>query len=275
MKKILAIVTFSLALLIAGCTKPYDGNFKYTTIDLGVYQIDNEYAIAFPKGSELTERFNTVIELMKEDGTLACLDIHYETGGDDCYESIDFTNKIYELDHDGQGETLDVMTSSGYPPFEYLDDEGNLAGYDIDLANFIAKELNYELNWEDAAFDQLIVNLSQGRIDFAIAAITPSPDRAETIDFSTVYYDGADIVLLFKESDNYQSLEDLKGLTIAAQNGTVQAEIIEKMEDEGAIKKAYFVDYPATAMEALKKNKINAILIEKSVADKLLDTFNE
>lgn len=275
MKKGLYVLLTAAVLLITGCTKPYNGQYTYTAIILGDYEIVNEYAIAFPKNSPLKDPFDAIIEKMKADGTLACLNVHYETDGDDCYESIDFTNKIYDdIDHDGGGATLKVMTSSGYPPFEYLDDEGNLAGYDIDLATFIAKELNYQLEWVDGAFESIIVHLNQERVDFAIAAITPSPDRAEAVDFSTVYYEGAEIVLLFKETDRYTSLSDLKNLTIAAQNGTIQAEIIENMAKDKAIKKAYFVDYPANAMEALRKHKIDAILIEKSVADKLLETYN-
>ena len=184
-------------------------------------------------------------------------------------------NPVYDIAHDGQGKELKVLTSSGYFPFEVLDDDGNLVGYDIDLANLIAKELNYQLKWEDGAFEQIIVNLTSNKVDLAIAAITPTPQRAENVDFSDIYFTESQTVLLYKESDAFSKLGDLKGLTIAAQSGTVQSELIDLLEDDGVIKRAYHVDYPATAIEALKKNKIDGILIEKSVAEEILKIHNK
>lgn len=273
MKKLGLLFILIGTLVLVGCSKPYSGGFTYKILDLSSYELETGYAIAFPKGSEYKTEFNKVISKMMEDGTLACFNNFY-FNGDDCYQNIDFINQVYEIDYDGKGKTLDIITSSGYEPFEVLDDKGKLAGYDIDLANFIAKELNLKLNWHDGSFTQVLLELESGKMDLAIAAITPTLERQKNVDFSINYYSESNTVLLFPANKSYNSLADLKGLTFAAQAGTVQAELILQLQNDGVIKKAMDVDYPATAIQAMKSNKIAGLFVEQSVAEEILKKFN-
>ncbi|MDF2699900.1 MAG: transporter substrate-binding protein [Haloplasmataceae bacterium] len=275
MKKLttlLLAITFSL--ILSACT--YKGNFSYFQIDALEFGIPTGYAIAFPKESTLTEHFNVVLNEMKNDGTLSCLQSHWVTDeSNDCYNNIDFTSKKYTIAHSGNGQELDVITSSGYPGFEELDLNGNLSGYDIDLAKFIAKELNYTLKWEDAGFDRVIASLANEQVDFAIAAITPNDERKENIDFSTEYFTESYTVAVFRESDNFNSVDEMKGKTIAALSATVQAELVDHLYKEDRVRKVITLEYSAGAMQSLKTNKIDVFFVEKTIADELLEEYNK
>lgn len=61
-----------------------------------------------------------------------------------------------------QKDTIVVGTNAEYAPFEYLDSNGNLTGFDIDLMNAIAKEENVNIKWVDLPFDSLLGQLKQG-----------------------------------------------------------------------------------------------------------------
>jgi arginine transport system substrate-binding protein len=81
-----------------------------------------------------------------------------------------------------------VGTNSGFPPFELLDDQGNLVGFDIDLARQIADALGKKLELKDMSFDALIVALQQGKIDCAIAGISITSRRQQEI--ALIHYFG-------------------------------------------------------------------------------------
>lgn len=75
-----------------------------------------------------------------------------------------------------QKDTIVVGTNAEYAPFEYLDSNGNLTGFDIDLMNAIAKEENVNIKWVDLPFDSLLGSIEAGDIE-AIAKIYCSDKR--------------------------------------------------------------------------------------------------
>ena len=119
---------------------------------------------------------------------------------------------------------LTVLTNSGYPPYEVVDNKGNLSGFDIDIINAIAEETGYEIEIKDVDFDTLIPSIQTGKADMAIAGITPSAERRKKVDFSEVYFSGetSQNYLLYSEKNGITSQDDLKGKTIGCQMGTVQ-----------------------------------------------------
>jgi len=84
--------------------------------------------------------------------------------------------------------SLTVLTSSGYEPYEMVDESGELIGFDIDLMEAIAEELGVKLVWQDVNFDGILASLQSKTADLAIAGISPTEERALTVDFSNVYY---------------------------------------------------------------------------------------
>ena len=114
---------------------------------------------------------------------------------------------------------LTMMTATGFPPFEYLGEDGKPAGVDIDLAQLVADELGVELEVLDMDFNLLIESLKSGKGQLIAAGMTATPERAEQIDFSVTYTMNGLILLVPKGSD-IKTAEDLAGKNIAVQEST-------------------------------------------------------
>lgn len=164
-------------------------------------------------------------------------------------------------------DKLVVLTNSGYPPYEELDKEGNLYGFDIDVMNQAAKIAGYEIEIKDVDFDAIIPSIKTGKADIAIAGITPSKERKKSVDFSDVYYSGEDSqnYLLYKEASGIKTQDDLAGKTIGCQVGTVQFEAATYFQDNVGSKVDAKKDYASIVAEINKGNN-DAAIVEKAVA---------
>lgn len=111
---------------------------------------------------------------------------------------------------------LVVGIEGTYPPFNFVDDDGNYAGYDVDVARAVAEHLGVEVEFVMAEWDALLVGIDAGRWDTVIADVTATDERREKYDFSDPYCFTARQVVVTKGNPlNLQSLEDLNGLKIA------------------------------------------------------------
>ncbi|MGM0367002.1 MAG: ABC transporter substrate-binding protein [Actinomycetota bacterium] len=81
-----------------------------------------------------------------------------------------------------------VGTDASYPPFEFLNKEGNIEGFDIDIINKIATDMEKKVTIENIAYDALFINLQEGKIDLIISAITATEDKKDQVDYSQSYY---------------------------------------------------------------------------------------
>lgn len=120
--------------------------------------------------------------------------------------------------------TLRVGTESSYAPFEFTQD-GNLVGFDIDLAEAVSKELGYQIEWVQMPFDGLIPAMLTSQVDMAVASFTVTAERAKRINFSDPYYrSGITFVVRSEDAQKYEAGADaLKGMQLCAQLGSVSA----------------------------------------------------
>ena len=128
-------------------------------------------------------------------------------------DSAGGTSVVEEIQEKG---VLTMMTATGFPPFEYLGEDGKPAGVDIDLAQLVADELGVELEVLDMDFNLLIESLKSGKGQLIAAGMTATPERAEQIDFSITYTLNGLILLVPKGSD-IKTADDLAGKNIAVQ----------------------------------------------------------
>lgn len=105
--------------------------------------------------------------------------------------------------------TVAIGTNAEYAPFEYLDSNGDLTGFDIDLMNAIAEEAGFEVKWVDLPFDSLLGSIEAGDIEAIAASIAPTEERAKSVDFSDVYYSGSQSDMIASgENTDYGVVED-------------------------------------------------------------------
>ena len=125
---------------------------------------------------------------------------------------------------------LIMGTESTFPPYEFRNEQNEIVGFDVDLANAIAQKLGRELKIEDMAFDALIPALLAGKIDMIVAGMTITEERKKKVAFSDPYYETGLVWVVRADDDRIQTADDLKGKTLSTQTGTtsdIQASKIE------------------------------------------------
>jgi polar amino acid transport system substrate-binding protein len=177
-----------------------------------------------------------------------------------------------ELTGGGNGDnTLVPGTASGFPPFEFVNEDDDLVGFDIDLLSAVVEQTDYELGeWEDLEFGQLTTALANDRIDVIAAAMTINEERDQTIDFTDPYYD-ADQAILVREDGDFQpgSTDDLADHPIGAQSGTTGADQMEALVEDGTISESQSTTYEnyVLAIEDLVNGNTDAVIIDTPVAE--------
>ena len=165
--------------------------------------------------------------------------------------------------------TVAIGTNAEYAPFEYLDSNGDLTGFDIDLMNAIAKEAGFEVKWVDLPFDSLLGSIEAGDIEAIAASIAPTEERAKSVDFSDVYYSGSQS-LVYRTDEKYTDFSDIKGRTIAVLEGS-QSDMIASGEntDYGVVEDATVKRFKnaSSAIMELKNKGADAVIIDTIIAD--------
>ncbi len=80
-----------------------------------------------------------------------------------------------------------VAVCADFKPFEYIDDQGNIVGIDIEIMNEICNILNFKPTYINMNFDEMIPSVRSPLADFAISAITPAEHRKKVVDFTDNY----------------------------------------------------------------------------------------
>lgn len=159
-------------------------------------------------------------------------------------------------------------TCADYPPFEFhkqIDGKDEIVGFDIDIAKEIAKDLGVELEIKDMDFDGLLMALETENVDFVIAGMNPTDERKESVDFSKVYYDqDQGLLIRAEDKENYKTMEDLTGMKIGAQKGTTQEETVEINVKDPQLKALGKI---TDLVLELKNKKIDGVALALPVAE--------
>lgn len=171
------------------------------------------------------------------------------------------------LDKIKESGKIVLGTCADYPPYEFhkqANGKDEIVGFDIEVAKEIAKDLGVKLEIKDMDFKGLLAALQTGNIDFVVAGMTPTPERKESVDFSKVYYDAEQGLLVRTEDiEKYQSIDDLKGMKVGAQKGTIQEEIVQTKIENAQVKALGKIT--DLALE-LKNKKIDGVALAIPVA---------
>ena len=115
-----------------------------------------------------------------------------------------------------------LATEAAYPPFNYVDDSGNVGGFDIDVGNEICARAALDCVWVINEWDTLIPNLLAGNYDGILAAMTVTDERKQSIDFSEEYYP-PDASTFLMAAGKQVDFDNLSGVRIGVQGATIQA----------------------------------------------------
>jgi len=174
-----------------------------------------------------------------------------------------------------ESKKLTMITSADYPPFEYIDTAGGgeYKGIDVEIAQAITEKLGYELEIKDMDFAGLVQSLQSKQADFSMAAMTADEERKKSVDFSDVYY-MANHAVISLEGSGIDSEEDLAGLKVGAQLGTIQEDKVLELQDSVGLTAENRNKVPELIQE-LKSNRLDAIVVEDTVAEGYLKTNDD
>jgi polar amino acid transport system substrate-binding protein len=158
-------------------------------------------------------------------------------------------------------DTVVVATDATWPPMEYVNEDREIVGYDIDLMTAIAEKAGFEVEFRNVAWDGIFAGLAAGEYDAVISSVTITDERRENYDFSEPYINAGQIVVVRVES-GITGPDDLQGSVVGAQISTTGAFAIQDMEDVEL--REY--DEVGLAFEDLVAGRIDAVVCDTPVA---------
>ena len=215
----------------------------YTTTNFG---------IAFKKGenAEIREQMNAFIAKIKGNGEYDRL--HEKWFGDT--EPTEFADPGALTGGNG---ILKVVTNNEAKPLGYIKN-GRMVGYDVDFLVAFAEEYGYKLEIDEVAFPSVLAGLQAGMYDLAVAGLSITEERMETVDFSDPYHE-EDLIFLIK-GDNSSSLDQFNGATLGVVTGSLYGGYSREQFPNATIKE--FNTF-ADVLVALKGGKVDGIMLDK------------
>ena len=148
-----------------------------------------------------------------------------------------------------------VAMEGTWAPWTYHDEDDNLVGYDVEVAQNIAEKLGVEVEFIEGAWDGLLAGLDAGRYDIMVNGVGVTEERAEKYNFSTPYAYNKTAVIVRGDYDEISSMEDLKGKKTA---NTISSTYAAQAEAYGATVTG--VDDLNQTIELLLSKRIDATL---------------
>ena len=163
---------------------------------------------------------------------------------------------------------LTMATNAQFPPYEFYEGD-KIVGIDAEIAGAIAEKLGLELVIEDMEFDSIITAVKSGKADIGMAGMTVTDERKESVDFTTSYSTGVQVIIVAEGSD-ITSVDDLfaEGAShvIGVQrNTTGDLYCTWDLEDAGLATVDRY-SKGADAVQALKAGKVDCVVIDNEPA---------
>jgi len=114
-----------------------------------------------------------------------------------------------------------------FPPFAYVDDKGNPAGFDVEALNWIAQEMGFEVKHQPTAWDGIVSSLLAGKIDLIFSGMTITEERKQKVDFTESYWEINQALCVREDSDLNIIAALSGGYTVGTQRGCTAAMWIE------------------------------------------------
>ncbi|UGX86301.1 transporter substrate-binding domain-containing protein [Phyllobacterium meliloti] len=163
--------------------------------------------------------------------------------------------------------TVRIGVLTGAPPMGMVDEKGNPTGYDVDVANLIAGYLGVKAELVPLTPPSRIPALQTGKVDFLVATLAPTGERAKTVMF-TQPYSAFNMVIVSGKDQKFGALSELSGKRVAVNRGSSQEAALRKVAVPGLELVVYEDD--STTAQALIAGQVDAVALPSTVADAVL-----
>lgn len=156
-------------------------------------------------------------------GTAALAACSSDDSADDAAEQDAATDETDEASYTLVTEgVLTNVAELGFAPFEYMEEDGTVVGFDVDLSNALAERLGLTCEWlPNQAFDTLVPTIQQGgKADISIAGMTITDERLEEVDFTDPYLNSNQGLITKIDSGETEDTLDAEEKQVACQSGT-------------------------------------------------------
>lgn len=243
---------------------PDEGTAKLKILD--TEYVTEDYAIAVNKGNTaLLEKINGALKSLIDDGTVQKVVDYYISG----------TGELPKFQENvaADAEVLTMATNAEFPPYEFYDGEA-IVGIDAVVAALIADQLGMKLEISDMAFESIIPALTSSKADMAMAGMTVTDERKESVDFSESYATGVQVIIVRGDSDITSAdditakIEQGEDIQIGCQIGTTGFIYASDTPEKGGFGEDHVQAFPkgADAVQALVTGKIDCVIIDNEPA---------
>lgn len=126
-------------------------------------------------------------------------------------------------------EVVRIGTEGAYPPFNVLEADGTLTGFDIDIANALCEEMEVQCEFVTSDWDGIIPGLLAGRFDAIIASMSITEERKQQVDFTEKYYNTPPAIAVPTDSELTEATDEaFAGLALGAQSSTTHSNYAEE-----------------------------------------------
>ena len=160
-------------------------------------------------------------------------------------------------------KTYIVSANAEWPPFEYVDESGNIVGFEMDLVRAIGEKMNVKIELRNVAWDGIFAGLQTGMYDAVASGVTVTDERKETMDFTTPFISLDQAILVKADGEQFKNEKDLIGKTVGVQNGTTGHFAVQN----AGVKNIKNFDAIPEAVLDLANGNIDAVVCDSLVAN--------
>ena len=165
-------------------------------------------------------------------------------------------------------DELVIGLDDTFVPMGFKDESGKLVGFDVELADAVAKKLNKKIKFQAIDWSMKETELNNGNIDLIWNGYSINDERKEKVEFSKAYLNNTQVIVTLSDS-TIKSKADLKGKKVGAQNGSTAVDAVQadgniiKSLDGGKL--ITFEDNNSALMD-LEAKRLDAIVVDEILA---------
>lgn len=164
----------------------------------------------------------------------------------------------------GMAQNVRIATEGAYPPYNLVNDKGEVDGFEVELGNELCKRAELQCTWVKNDWDSIIPNLNSGNYDAIMAGMSITDERKKSVAFSQNYYPPNPSAYAAPQAD----VDVTQGI-VAAQTSTIQAQYVA----ESGAELLEFAT-PDEAVGAVRNGQAEAVFADKDFLAPVVDESN-
>ena len=159
-----------------------------------------------------------------------------------------------------QNKVYVFATDATWPPLEYIDESGNLTGFEVELVPMIGEKVGVKMEAKNIPWDTIFAGLANGQYDGVASGVSVTEDRKKSMDFSTPILEAGQVIIV-KKASTVSGIDDIKGLKVGVQIGTTGDLVLD---DYDVVRKQY--DDIGLALQDMLNGNIDACVCDSLIA---------